>query len=41
MNITIITSGSKARSTPACVITRGMTRAITAASNVLSIALNA
>ena len=30
MNITIITSGSKARSTPACVITRGMTQAITA-----------
>ena len=30
LNITIITSGSKARSTPACVITRGMTQAITA-----------
>lgn len=30
MNITLITSGSKARSTPACVITRGMTQAITA-----------
>jgi len=28
--ITIITSGSKARSTPACVITRGMTQTITA-----------
>lgn len=29
MNITIITSGSSARSTPACVITRGMLQVIT------------